>query len=106
MSTSIDINTFATAASELPDDTLHSVKTQLQNSIVKLEATNNELQQEIDNLKSDDDRANLDDVKLYQETIEENNGVIGKQKERVEKLDNEISKRGLSSSSKDKGVYL
>lgn len=84
---------FSIAIQELTDDNLHSIRSQLLLSISKLSETNEMLKVEIENADSTDEaRA---DVALYSETIEENNEVIGNQRQRVDMLDAEYKRRGI-----------
>ncbi|ODV70067.1 hypothetical protein HYPBUDRAFT_151553 [Hyphopichia burtonii NRRL Y-1933] len=115
----IDINDFKEAIADLGDSNLFSLKVQLENSISKLEETNLILEQEIstvkENLKKETNQGKLDDLKgdltLFQESIEENMPVISNQRERINTLNIELTKRGLINEGKpiskeDEGVYL
>jgi hypothetical protein len=84
---------FSMAIRELTDDNLRSIRGQLLLSISKLSETNEMLKLEIENAgTSEEARA---DVALYTETIEENNDVIGNQRQRVDMLDAEYKRRGI-----------
>lgn len=115
----IDINDFKEAIADLSDSNLFSLKVQLENSISKLEETNLILEQEIstvkENLKKETNQEKLDDLQgdltLFQESIEENVPVISNQRERINTLNIELTKRGLINEEKpiskeDEGVYL
>lgn len=94
---SISLQEFILAISELPDDTLVLVKTQLEGSIQKLKLTNSQLQQEIN------DKAQ--DAGLYQEIITENEQVISSQNTRIAAVNAELKKRGFNDVD-DQAVYL
>lgn len=98
----IDINDFKQAIDDLPDDSLTSLKSQLNNSLSKLAVTNEELSKEIKQLTAEE--GNRDDVTLYAETILENEVVILNQKERLEVLEQELIKRGLSKPKDQKSI--
>ncbi|CAH6723120.1 hypothetical protein CLIB1444_13S00804 [[Candida] jaroonii] len=111
----IDINDFKQAIEDLPDDSLISLKSQLNNSLAKLATTNDELSNEIKQLSAEE--GNRDDITLYAETILENEGVIQNQEERLKVLEQELTNRGLlkptpetpektNESNETKGVYL
>lgn len=86
----INISDFQKAVEELPDDTLTSIKSQLENSISKLISTNLQLKEEISSLKSQQD------IDLYNEVIIENTDVIRNQQQRIEHINDELQKRGLT----------
>ena len=107
----ITLDDFKQAIEELPDDTLVSVKSQLEVSISKLKETNSELQHEIE--KNPESK---DDIELYKGIIVENEQVAANQKGRIELIVKTLKDRGLgpkeskkevdATENKDDGVYL
>lgn len=101
----IQIGQFQEALRDLSDENLEAVRIQLQVSLRKLRETNAELANEIESTTV------LNDLKIYEETIDENEVVIENQTERLASLEEELAKRGVISdkdgvtSDKD-GVYL
>lgn len=97
----IDIADFQKAVEELPDDTLVSIKNQIETSISKLKSTNDQLKEEVTLSKS------KEDIDLYNEVIIENTEVIRNQQIRTEFVDTELKKRGftvLQSKSKKEEI--
>lgn len=113
----ITLEDFEEAIDELPNDTITSVKHQLENSVAKLKATNLELQQEIEKLVPLETNEAQTDVKLYKDVIKENEQVISNQMKRIESVDRKLKDRGLLKDSSqelsegnennhDNGIYL
>lgn len=117
-SKAISLEDFELALEDLPDDTLVSVKSQLENSTSKLKATNQELQDEIDQLMAN--TPDSEDIKLYKDIITENEQVLHSQKNRIALLVRKLEDRGLyrkedkkdekaekdTKDETDSGVYL
>lgn len=91
----IHIDLFKEAIKDLSDENLHSIKDQLTNSVEKLCETNSLLEHEISATTDEEE------LKLYKETVQENQEVIASQNERLELLSAELNKRGHNE-----GVYL
>lgn len=98
LSEPITLDHFRDALKDLSDENLESIRGQLQLSLRKLRETNDELAHEI---KATED---ADDLKIYHDTIVENEVVIKNQTERYKVLETELAKRGVSSEVD--GVYL
>lgn len=101
----IQLNHFVAAIKEISEENIQSVKAQLRNSISKLVATNQELQDEIEaskkkiqQLKAEESHDDLrDDILLFQESIGENKKVITDQQLRIAALLEELVARNLIS---------
>lgn len=91
----IALEDFEQALEDLPEDTLTSVRSQLENSVSKLKSTNLELQQEIDSLRANEDPQSQEDIKLYQSIIEENEQVIQSQTSRIQLIIKKLQQKGL-----------
>lgn len=101
-STPISIENFRSALADLTDENIQSVLGQLNNSVLKLEETNEYLRKEITS------NADPESNSLYEDTIRENLEVITNQKARVTAIEEELVKRGSKAASKaeDEGIYL
>lgn len=101
----IELNKFKDAIMEISVENCQLVKSQLQNSIEKLLETNDELNEEIDqvrtkiqNLKPEDSHDELrDDMLLYLESVDENNQVIVDQKLRIFAINEQLVSRGVAT---------
>lgn len=101
----IELNKFKDAILEISVENCQLVKSQLQNSIQRLLETNDELNDEIDqvrnkiqNLKPQDSHDELrDDLLLYLESVDENNHVIVNQKLRIFAINDELIRRGIEN---------
>jgi hypothetical protein len=101
----IELNKFKDAILEISVENCQLVKFQLQNSIQRLLETNDELNDEIDqvrnkiqNLKPQDSHDELrDDLLLYLESVDENNHVIVNQKLRIFAINDELVRRGIEN---------
>ena len=96
----INLEDFKSAIKELPDDTVISTGVQLRNSLEKLNETQAILRDEIDavtkQMSSSGSSTHLDeDLKLYKESLEENDSVIQSQSQRVAAIDDELIARGF-----------
>lgn len=100
----ISLAEFKESIRELTDDTLTGVQASIETSLLKLQETNDFLLHELEGSTETDDRA------LYEETIEENKGVISSQKLKLDALKEELLLRGLATKEKEgeteEGVYL
>lgn len=101
----IELADFVSALSDLPDDTLELVLSELTMSVAKLGETNDLLAAEVAStrrsLEARDDAAQRDDLALYTATIAENDEVVARQHQRIEALHRELQRRG-----KPQLVYL
>lgn len=83
---------FLLAISDLSDENLQSLKTQLTKSINQLVSTNAELNREMSSPS-----ATTEDINLYRECIQENHKVIYDQTRRALSLVDELHGRGVLS---------
>lgn len=90
---------FKNALKDLSDEHLLSVLSQLQLSLKKLQETNDELSKEIEST------TDAGDLKLFEETIEENKVVIENQQKRLTTLESELKIRGFPREL-EQGMYL
>lgn len=100
----IQIDEFTLALRDVQDHELYAVKEQLTKSIAKLDKTNKKLEKlaQGETLDSDDDEfdhIDQDDKHLFHEIIAENDIVARNQRLRIEKVDDELSHRGLSRAN-------
>ncbi|OUM55996.1 hypothetical protein BVG19_g5634 [[Candida] boidinii] len=102
----IEINEFILAIRDLSDEQLSKLKSSLNNSLAKLEESNNILQESIvepnnDNQHEQQKRQEQDDNLLFKQCIDENLKVIENQKIRLNEIKKLLSIRGLNNN-KDK----
>lgn len=98
----ISVAEFEIAIKELTDDTIVGVQTSLETSLTKLHQTNQYLQDELSQSIDESDR------QLYEETVQENNGVISSQELKLDIVQQELRVRGLIPTEETslEGVYL
>lgn len=90
----IELADFKLALTDLTDTNLLSLQKQLNNSISKLQESNEYLANEIKQVDG-----NEEDIKLYRETIDENKQVILNQVGRLEAIDAELVSRGMEKTN-------
>ncbi|KIW81810.1 hypothetical protein Z517_04836 [Fonsecaea pedrosoi CBS 271.37] len=93
----ISAERFALAIQDLPAENLYSKAQEIESSIAHLERSNKQLQEYIDSIKSDQsipESTRQEGDKDCSDAIQENQIVIGRQRERVELLKREVERRG------------
>lgn len=83
---------FLLAISDLSDENIQSLKSQLTKSISQLVSTNSELERE-----ASSPSATIEDINLYRECVQENNKVIYDQTRRALSLLDALHERGVLS---------
>lgn len=96
----LTLEEFKTAIQDISQFELESKKNQQKHFIFKLIDTNNELWQEINNIKQLQDLSsfeNKENLILYQETLWENKHSLLEQIARIESINDELIRRNLIS---------
>lgn len=98
----IEISEFILAIRDLSDEQVSKLKSQLNNSLSKLEESNNFLQESIvepnnDNKDEKQNKQEQDDNLLFKQCIDENLKVIENQKIRLNEINKLLSIRGLNN---------
>lgn len=110
-----DIQAYSLTIQELDDESLRLHMFQVEQSLSKLLETNKELHQEIEatrqkqNTSTNANEGYASDIKLYEETIEENFSAKQAKEERLSIVKNELQNRGLLAGTHNndhEGFYL
>ncbi|EDO17532.1 hypothetical protein Kpol_534p11 [Vanderwaltozyma polyspora DSM 70294] len=111
----IIIEEFRTAIRDMGTDELNTIRAEIENSVRHLERSNKRLEMyvaklmgephEVDNEYLDEnENINMDDLKLFQESIRENNIVLSNHRDRLEALNQETIYRVSGTSKNINGV--